>query len=215
MQVYWCIALSKQPLHLAHSLNFHLINVTIPLIGTVLASLHTTLPLPAMIFSSAIVFSLLALTGYTETIPMNHYISLSVYTVTWRKTSVGLQELCVWGTWILPMQPTAALRLWHCTMHRERNCVGQQILTIPSVTLLQSTLIIFRITLYVEKQLAIDIMHHMHSTLVPVVDTTPLMMPTSVGYQLPTRIKVSVSTSGAMLQGIVSLVPKHVTAHVQ
>ena len=37
---------------------------------------------------------------------------------------------------------------------------------------------------------------------------TPLMMPTSVAYQLPTRIKVSVNTSGAMLQGIVSLVLK-------
>ena len=93
-------------------------------------------------------------------------------------------------------------------MHRERNCVDQLALTKPNVIFLQSTLIIFRITLYVEKQLAIDIMHHMHSTLVPVVDTTPLMMPTSVGYQLPIRIKVSVNTSGAMLQGIVSLVLK-------
>ena len=60
-----------------------------------------------------------------------------------------------------------------------------------------------------------DIMHHAPSTTVPLVDTTPLIVPTSVGCLLPTGSKDSVSTSGAMPQGIVSLVPIHVTAHVQ
>ena len=59
-----------------------------------------------------------------------------------------------------------------------------------------------------------DIMHHVHYTIVPVLDTTLLMMPTSVDYQFPTRIEVSVSTSGATLQGIMSLVLTHVTAHM-
>ena len=35
------------------------------------------------------------------------------------------------------------------------------------------------------------------------------------GLSLPTRIEVTVNTSGAMLQGIMSLVLKHVTVHVQ
>ena len=100
-------------------------------------------------------------------------------------------------------------------MHRERNCVGQQTLTIPNVILLHSTLIIFRITLYVEKQLAMDIIHHVHSTLVPLLDLAPLMIHTSVDCPSPTGSKASVSTSGAMLQGIVNLVPTHVTVHVQ
>ena len=54
-----------------------------------------------------------------------------------------------------------------------------------------------------------------HSTSVPVVDATPLMMRISVGCQLPTGRRDNVSTSGAMLQGIMNLVPVHVTAHVQ
>ena len=60
-----------------------------------------------------------------------------------------------------------------------------------------------------------DIIKIVHSTIVPLLDTTPLMVPTSVDCPSPTKIEVSVSTSGAMLQGIVSLVLNHVTAHVQ
>ncbi len=55
----------------------------------------------------------------------------------------------------------------------------------------------------------------MHSTTVPEVDTTPLMIPTSADCPLPMGSEVSVSTSGATLQGIVNLFPVHLTAHVQ
>ena len=100
-------------------------------------------------------------------------------------------------------------------MHQERNCVDQQILTEPNVTLLQSTLIIFHVTLYVEEQLAMDIIKMVHSTTVLLLDTKPLMMPTSVDCPSPTGSKDSVSTSGAMLQDIMRLVPAHITVHEQ
>ena len=108
------------------NLEMHLTNVTTHLAGTAPASLPTTLPPHAEVFSSATVSSLLVITGFKDTIPMNSYTFLSVSTVTWKMTSVGLEELCVWGTWMSPTQPPNALTLWHCTVHQERNCVGNQ-----------------------------------------------------------------------------------------
>ena len=45
----------------------------------------------------------------------------------------------------------------------------------------------------------------MHSTTVPLLDSTPLMIPTSVDCPSPTGCARSASTSGAMLQDIVTL----------
>ena len=70
-------------------------------------------------------------------------------------------------------------------------------------------------TLFVEKRLAMDIMQLVHSTIVPLLDTTPLMMLTSVGCLLLTRKMDCVSTSGATQRGMVKLVLVHLTARVQ
>ena len=60
-----------------------------------------------------------------------------------------------------------------------------------------------------------DIIQHVHSTPVYILDTTPLMMPISVGCLSPTGSKDSVSTSGAMPQGVMKLVTAYATARVQ
>ena len=59
-----------------------------------------------------------------------------------------------------------------------------------------------------------DIIQIMHSTSVPVLDTTPLIMPISVDCLSPTGSEGSVSISGAMLQDIVNKVPAQPTVHV-
>ena len=64
------------------------------------------------------------------------------------------------------------------------------------------------------KRLAMDIINPMHFPTVAIVGTTPLMMPILVDCPSPTGSKVSVSTSGAMLQDIVKLVTAQATVHV-
>ena len=82
MQVCWYTLLTRQPLCPEHSLDFLLINVAMCLARAVPASLPTTLPPHAVMFSSATVSSLLVITGFKDTIPMNSYTPLSVSTVT-------------------------------------------------------------------------------------------------------------------------------------
>ena len=65
-----------------------------------------------------------------------------------------------------------------------------------------------------EKQWATATIKLVHSDTVPLLDTTPLMVPISVGYLSPMEIKDNASTSGAMLQVILTLVTIYVTAHV-
>ena len=54
----------------------------------------------------------------------------------------------------------------------------------------------------------------LHSTLVPQVDTTQLIIPTSVGCPSLTNTMDNVHTFGAMQQGYVNLVPVHATVLV-
>ena len=59
-----------------------------------------------------------------------------------------------------------------------------------------------------------DTVKLVHSTPVPLLDTTTLIMPISVGYLSPMEIKDNASTSGAMQQLIVTLETICGTAHV-
>jgi len=100
-------------------------------------------------------------------------------------------------------------------MYRKRSYVGQLALYLQNVTQWYSTLTASRTTLCAVKQWATAIMHQVHSATVPLLGTTPLRMPISVGYLSPIEIKDNANTSGAMQQVILTLVMIYVTAHVQ